>query len=1215
MSKRKMKKALSVALSASMAFGTLALVPPIPTVAAVEVGSETELVDDMVVAQTVYGWATENAKENKDHSVSIKMMPAGKTKEVEYTTAIKYGSSNDMTGASQAGSNVARCTKGTFVEVCLNAEGEVIDMRRVLQSGLNFDTAKYGGDLTAIGSTVLNKGANYNDIYDGDASGSTGALTGTSGRMVAMGWLLEKDGGKRRIVVGDGNRTTDVFNETYNVADDVKVYEIQNKGNFSATKISFNGEPVESDREGGSDEDSDAPKATPSDASKATDSNASKATDSNASKATDSNASKATASNADDDDTDDEVDTEVELLDDFSEDDNDDGFAPVDQSKELEVSELNRDGYIYNTPSAKRKQVVVIFDNDYEHFDENDENIGDAKVTEIYEYEELDDKNVAGFVGKEPEIVRITSDLSTTKQGSPKPTNAPYLVAASPIEVVKDKMWTIGDIEDNCPIFRGGADDNGGNLLVQFDTGWPRDAYQYMKNIEITGNDPRDLDMLLVPHGHGDHYGSLYDEWETVVRSKDNEDNSRSPIVYESYEDTIGFDIHGFPEIGGIYTDQSVRSIITNWYPNDEWNSLGDGLSMMVTLTPGHSQGCGSAVFDVEVQDTMKDAKLTYEYDPENPNADSEGYVRTYSDYKSGDHIMFAYMGGYGINGLDSAEKAGFRRTAFVSSLRYLESVFSNLDVPYEDGRKADGVYNLAQHTNQYPYTETAEVMKEYNDNHGTDYSFLHFMREGREEIINFCEKRASAMLYSDYTKEYMKNYEANGNSSPFYTYHDIQIKTDITSTKLKGNTLEDAGPYKHEGGETEIEISDQADILVMHGYDVFLNKGVVPEGEMKSKSASTGLAKSNWDLVKGFAFAKDGYVYDPDKWYVQIAAHVHDDYDGNVYSDEGPNKGIKLVSGPVDSLRGEGWCEIIRTGAMTKEEAEKLAAALEPGKEYIVNLKKTGDIINDEDDVMKTFVAVEDETVSDRAARTVKNTVNGQAVDAETSVSEDSVRAYAEALIQAQIDAYNAANGTAVQAQIVNAEFTAPKAGNLGNKAGTNGSYRVTVKFTGANALGAVSEREVAITLVLQAKAYQPRTGSNGSSSSSSLSRGNAGASSSQSGTWNIDQNGWKLVKPDGTVVKSSWAKVTWQGQNHWYHFDENGYCQGGWFTDVDGARYYLHGAHDGQFGAMYTGWQLIDGKYYYFETVEGNGQGKLYVNTTTPDGYHVGADGQWIQ
>lgn len=122
--------------------------------------------------------------------------------------------------------------------------------------------------------------------------------------------------------------------------------------------------------------------------------------------------------------------------------------------------------------------------------------------------------------------------------------------------------------------------------------------------------------MLLVPHGHGDHYGALYDEWEMIVRQKDNEDNSIIPIAYESYEDTIGFDIYGFPEIGGIYDDQSVRSVITNWYPNDVWNSLGDGLSMMVTLTPGHFQDWGSAVFDVEVQEDMEDAKLTYEYAP-----------------------------------------------------------------------------------------------------------------------------------------------------------------------------------------------------------------------------------------------------------------------------------------------------------------------------------------------------------------------------------------------------------------------------------------------------------------------------------------------------------------------------------------------------------------------------------------------------------------------
>lgn len=1204
MSKRKMKKALSVALSASMAIGTLASVPPIPTVAAVEIGTETQLLNDMVVAKTVYGWATEGAKENSDHSVTIKIMPAGQTKEVEYTTAIKYGSSNDMTGASQAGSIVARCTKGSFVEICLNEGGEVIDMRRVLQSGLNFDTAKYGGDLTAIGSKVSNKGADYADIYGG-GSGTTGALTGTSGRMVAMGWLLEKDGNGRTITVGDGNRTTNVFNETYQVANDVKVYRISNKDDFSATKISFNGETVESDKE--EDSDDDDSKATPSNAE-----DTSKATPSNAEeddKATPSNASKATASNADEDD-EEEGEADADLEDDVTEDES--GFAPVDQESKLEASELH-DDKIYNTPANKRKQVVVIFDEDYEHFDES---TGDAKVVEIYEYEECDDKNLSSFVGKEPEIVRITSDFSTTKQGSPKPTNAPYLVAASPIEVVKDKMWTIGDIEDNCPIFKGGEDEYGGDFLVQFDTGWPRDAYQYMRNIQITGNDPRELDMILVPHGHGDHYGSLYDEWETVVRSKDNEDNSRSPIVYESYEDTIGFDIHGFPEIGGIYTDQSVRSLITNWYPNDVWNELGDGLSMMVTLTPGHSQGCGSAVFDVEVQEPMEDAKLTYEYDPEDSAADSEGYVRTYSDYKPGDHIMFAYMGGYGINGLDTAKKAGFRRTAFVSSLRYIESIFSNLDVPGEEGRKADGVYNLAQHTNQYPYTETAEVMKQYNDKEGTDYPFLHFMREGREEIINFCEKRASAMLYSDYTKQYMKDYEANGNSSPFYNYAGIEVKTDITSTNLKNNTVEDAGPYKHNGGETEIEISDQADILVMHGYDVFLNKGVVPEeANINTISATTGLAKSNWNVVKGFAFAKDGYVYDPDKWYVQIAAHVKDDYDGNVYSNEGPNEGIELVSGPVDSLRGDDWCEIIRTGAMTKEQAEALAASLEAGKSYIVNLKKTGDIINDEEDVMKTFVEVGSENVVDTAARAVKNAVSGQQVDASVSTSEDSVKAYAEALIKAQLDAYNAANNTAVQAQITGVEYTAPTAGTAANTAGTNGVCKLTVKLSGIDAYGNAVEKEVVITLNLLAKTYQGSSNRGHSSSGGGSGRSTATSTAAQAGTWSQDENGWKLVRTDGSLVKSSWAKVTWMGQDHWYHFDENGYCQGGWFTDTDGTRYYLHNVHDGQFGAMYTGWQLIDGKYYYFETVAGNGQGKLYVNTTTPDGYKVGADGQWIQ
>ena len=47
-----------------------------------------------------------------------------------------------------------------------------------------------------------------------------------------------------------------------------------------------------------------------------------------------------------------------------------------------------------------------------------------------------------------------------------------------------------------------------------------------------------------------------------------------------------------------------------------------------------------------------------------------------------------------------------------------------------------------------------------------------------------------------------------------------------------------------------------------------------------------------------------------------------------------------------------------------------------------------------------------------------------------------------------------------------------------------------------------------------------------------------------------------------------------------------------------------------------MATGWLLINGLWYYFETrgnVPGRPQGSLYMNTVTPDGYIVDANGAW--
>lgn len=45
-----------------------------------------------------------------------------------------------------------------------------------------------------------------------------------------------------------------------------------------------------------------------------------------------------------------------------------------------------------------------------------------------------------------------------------------------------------------------------------------------------------------------------------------------------------------------------------------------------------------------------------------------------------------------------------------------------------------------------------------------------------------------------------------------------------------------------------------------------------------------------------------------------------------------------------------------------------------------------------------------------------------------------------------------------------------------------------------------------------------------------------------------------------------------------------------------------------------MVTGWNLIDGKWYYFNTVSDGTKGALFVNRETPDGYKVDGNGVWV-
>ena len=118
--------------------------------------------------------------------------------------------------------------------------------------------------------------------------------------------------------------------------------------------------------------------------------------------------------------------------------------------------------------------------------------------------------------------------------------------------------------------------------------------------------------------------------------------------------------------------------------------------------------------------------------------------------------------------------------------------------------------------------------------------------------------------------------------------------------------------------------------------------------------------------------------------------------------------------------------------------------------------------------------------------------------------------------------------------------------------------------------------------------------------------------------GGWIQENNQWVMYRGD--------EKVTgWFNQDGtWYYLDQSGYMQKWWIKDK-GEWYFLNGS-----GAMETGWLLDHDKWYYLESsgamkasqwfeVDGkwyyvNDSGELLVNTTTPDGYKVNANGEWV-
>ncbi|MDU4441211.1 MAG: CAP domain-containing protein [Streptococcus mitis] len=96
----------------------------------------------------------------------------------------------------------------------------------------------------------------------------------------------------------------------------------------------------------------------------------------------------------------------------------------------------------------------------------------------------------------------------------------------------------------------------------------------------------------------------------------------------------------------------------------------------------------------------------------------------------------------------------------------------------------------------------------------------------------------------------------------------------------------------------------------------------------------------------------------------------------------------------------------------------------------------------------------------------------------------------------------------------------------------------------------------------------------------------------------WGTDGSRWFYFDGSG-VMKTGWYKEN----GAWYYLDQSGVMKTGWYKE-NGTWYYLDPS-----GVMKTGWFKV-GKYWYYAY----GSGALAVNTTTPDGYRVNGNGEWV-
>jgi glyoxylase-like metal-dependent hydrolase (beta-lactamase superfamily II) len=349
-------------------------------------------------------------------------------------------------------------------------------------------------------------------------------------------------------------------------------------------------------------------------------------------------------------------------------------------------------------------------------------------------------------------------------------TQAPYTRSTEPFEMVKNTMYFVGDNEVASYLFKAdmGTADPSDDKVIKVDGGWANSGYQYWRNMEVLGIDPRSVTDIWLTHAHGDHYGTFVEQMRMM-------DNVAKPInLWGSREDVLGIsaDLQGNPwainpTLPAGETELRARTNV--FYEYDKWYDYGN-VQIMVIWAPGHTTGATNMLFKVK-----------------NP--------------EDGRFYTFGYHGGYGFNGLERATAAnGWRRLAWQFGFSYLQST-------------VDTDYVSPQHTNQFPIVEVYQALKAYNrdpDNASKPLTMMDAMRSRvfdspevnglkiTTEFANQLEKRRSVVSY--------KSTDANGGNR---------------------TSLETSGPFKpgRENGLTNISAKLMDGGKIIQGFVGAQNK------------------------------------------------------------------------------------------------------------------------------------------------------------------------------------------------------------------------------------------------------------------------------------------------------------------------------------------------------------------------------------------------------